>query len=58
MCTLGDIMSTTGVYHDECGDIMSTFGVFSTLGDTLFIVYFIGKGISVIIMTYLFCGRI
>ena len=22
--TLGDIMSTLGAYHDECGDIMST----------------------------------
>ena len=29
-----DIMSTLGVYHDECGDIMSRLGVFSTPGDS------------------------
>ena len=28
----GNIMSTLGTYHDDCGDIMSTVGVFSTLG--------------------------
>ena len=41
MSTLGDIMSTSGVfstsggYHDACGDIMSTLGMFSTSGDTM-----------------------
>ena len=32
MSTLGDIVSTLGAYHDECGDIMRTVEVFSTLG--------------------------
>ena len=26
MSTPGDIVSTPGAYHDECGDIMSTLG--------------------------------
>ena len=37
MSTVGDILSTVGVfstvggYHDKCGDILSTVGVFSTV---------------------------